>query len=157
MEKIRVPAAAPARVADELWRHTCFEAFTADQDGDTYHEFNFSPSGEWAGYAFQAYRARTGSPQTFDPRIAVRRTAHSLELDAVVPFVALPRVNALRLGLCAVVEDRQGGITYWALSHPPGKPDFHHRDAFALRLDLAKLSPSPTQAGEGEILRAEDV
>ena len=27
-----------------------------------------------------------------------------------------------------------GGISYWALAHPPGKPDFHHADGFALEL-----------------------
>jgi hypothetical protein len=34
-----------------------------------------------------------------------------------------------------VVEDEAGAFAYWALKHPPGKPDFHHPDAFALVLD----------------------
>ena len=33
--------------ADELWRHTCSEAFLAAGDGAAYHELNFSPSGRW--------------------------------------------------------------------------------------------------------------
>ena len=42
-----------------------------------------------------------------------------------------------RLGLSAVIEDTSGGKSYWALAHPPGKPDFHHADCFALELPPA--------------------
>ena len=34
----------------------------------------------------------------------------------------------------AVVEEADGRLSYWALRHPPGRPDLHHADAFALRL-----------------------
>jgi hypothetical protein len=40
------------------------------------------------------------------------------------------------LGLSAVIEDLDGVLSYWALRHPPGKPDFHHPDTFALEIDL---------------------
>jgi hypothetical protein len=40
----------------------------------------------------------------------------------------------LTLALSAVIEDEDGVLSYWALKHPAGKPDFHHRDAFALEL-----------------------
>jgi len=33
-----------------------------------------------------------------------------------------------------VVEELDGSHSYWALRHPPGKPDFHHSDAFALEI-----------------------
>ena len=39
-------------------------------------------------------------------------------------------------GLSAVIEDPNGVLSYWALRHPPGKPDFHHPDTFALEIDL---------------------
>jgi hypothetical protein len=42
----------------------------------------------------------------------------------------------LRLGLSAVIEDDNGSLSYWALKHPSGKPDFHHPDAFALEIDV---------------------
>jgi hypothetical protein len=29
-------------------------------------------------------------------------------------------------------------LSYWALRHAAGKPDFHHRDAFAMPLDEAR-------------------
>src|SRR5580692_9466014 len=42
-----MPIAAPAR-GDELWRHTCFEAFVGTAAGAAYYEFNFAPSTQWA-------------------------------------------------------------------------------------------------------------
>jgi hypothetical protein len=33
-----------------------------------------------------------------------------------------------------VIEETNGRLSYWALAHPPGKPDFHHSDCFALEL-----------------------
>jgi hypothetical protein len=43
----------------------------------------------------------------------------------------LPRNAPWRLGLSALIEDTSGCKSYWALAHPPGKPDFHHADCFA--------------------------
>jgi hypothetical protein len=43
--------------------------------------------------------------------------------------------NALSSPIAAVVEDVTGACSYWALHHPPGAPDFHHRDAFVLRVE----------------------
>ena len=45
--------------------------------------------------------------------------------------------GALRLGASAVIETADGALSYWALAHPAGRPDFHHADGFAL--DLAPL------------------
>ncbi len=44
-------------------------------------------------------------------------------------------MRALRLGLSAVVEANDGTLSYWALRHPPGRPDFHHPDGCVLRLE----------------------
>ena len=52
----------------------------------------------------------------------------SLELDRLS---GLPRNALWRLGLSALIEDTSGRKSYWALAHPPGKPDFHHADCFA--------------------------
>ncbi len=41
---------------------------------------------------------------------------------------------SLELALSAVIEQRDGGLSYWALRHAPGQPDFHHPDGFALTL-----------------------
>jgi 23S rRNA (guanine745-N1)-methyltransferase len=51
---------------------------------------------------------------------------------------ALPTGDGpLRLALTTVVELADGApgtLSYWALAHPAGKPDFHHRDGFVLAL-----------------------
>jgi hypothetical protein len=145
-----IPVPAPPRAADELWRHTCFEAFVAAAGSRAYAEFNFSPSGEWAAYTFADYRERGAVAPDFDPRIAVRHSADSLMLEASIPRTALPQADTLQLGLCAVIEDEHGAISYWALRHAPGKPDFHHRDAFAGTLDMAAHALNGSFARVGE-------
>ncbi len=139
LSALRIPPTTEPRRGHELWRHTCFEAFVA-RDGTTeYHEVNLAPSREWAVYAFRAYR--DGEPlddEALAPRIAVRRQADRLELDALVALDRLSprhRDEALRVALSAVVEEHDGTLSYWALRHPSGTPDFHHADGFVLRLE----------------------
>lgn len=135
LARLRIPPpTAPSRV-DGLWRHTCFEVFVMAENGPAYREFNFSPSGAWAAYLFHAYR--DGGPLAPVPPPAIVRHArdHAVELAVRLPRAALPDGIRLRLGLSAVVEDEDGKLSYWALRHPPGQPDFHHTDAFALELD----------------------
>ena len=109
------------------------------KDAPGYHEFNFAPSGEWAAYAFAKYRDGTPlADEALQPDIAVRSHAGRFELDAAVALDRLSAVHPkapLALALSAVVEDEHGGLSYWAIKHPPGKPDFHHPDAFALELE----------------------
>jgi hypothetical protein len=52
-------------------------------------------------------------------------------LEALVPL----RADARRLALSAVIEETSGALSYWALRHAAGKPDFHHADAFTHPLD----------------------
>lgn len=136
--RVHLPTPQPPRIADRLWQHTCCELFVRREDVPAYHEFNFAPSGEWAVYAFERYRE--GAPlmdEALDPRVTVRSAAGKLELDAVIRLDRLSPMHAhstLSLALSAVVEDREGVLSYWALAHPSGKPDFHHPAAFALEL-----------------------
>ena len=131
LDRLRIPQARAPRIAERLWQHTCCELFIAHVSGPAYHEFNFSPSGEWAAYRFERYRE--GVPfEAADPKIRVRRTATSLKLEARIIY---PQPGRLRIGLSAVIEETDGTLSYWALRHAPGKPDFHHRDTFALELD----------------------
>lgn len=137
--RLRIPPPRPPRRADRLWEHTCFEAFVSAKGKTAYHEFNFAPSGEWAVYAFRGYRDPSPlAEEEIAPSITARSAGDSLDLDATVRLDGLPAIKphaALRLGLCAVVEEEGGVLSYWALKHPPGKPDFHHPDAFALELE----------------------
>ncbi|HWS09558.1 MAG TPA: DOMON-like domain-containing protein [Xanthobacteraceae bacterium] len=130
---LRLPPIVTAARADELWRHTCFEAFVRPSADPGYYEFNFSPSTQWAAYRFDSYRSGMRvAAEIGAPRIEVRSTAESYTLQAALEFVGLS--PPLHLGLSAVLEETNGGNSYWALAHPLGKPDFHHADCFALEL-----------------------
>ena len=137
--RLCIPLPSSSRRADGLWRHTCFEAFLNGSGSAGYCEFNFAPSTEWAIYRFEVYREGMAAVENVEPpKIALYRDAHRLELDALIDLnhlPPLPEVAELRLGLCAVIEEEGGRLTYWALVHPQEKPDFHHPDSFALLLD----------------------
>jgi hypothetical protein len=134
--ELRLPPATPAARADELWRHTCFEAFVRASPGTAYYEFNFAPSTQWAVYHFGSYRSGMRvATEIAAPRIEVQSRAACWTLQATLALDALPAT--LRLGLAAVIEEANGRKSYWALAHPQGKPDFHHSDCFACRFPQA--------------------
>lgn len=138
IRRICVPPPCVPRIATQLWRHTCFEAFIAVEGRPAYHEFNFAPSGEWAVYAFCGYRnGALLADEMMRPDIGVRSTGTRLELDALVRLDRLSAIHArasLRIGLSAVIE-ASDELSYWALRHPAAKPDFHDADGFALLLE----------------------
>lgn len=127
------PGGRPCR-SDGLWRHTCFEAFVMGTP-PAYREFNLAPSGAWQAYDFDGYRQHGRPASTPAPGIACSMAGDRLTLKAVLPPQALPAGGPWRLGLSAVIEDSEGVLSYWALRHPPGRPDFHHPDTLALELD----------------------
>jgi hypothetical protein len=140
LEYLIIPSEGAARRAHELWLHTCFEAFLGAVGLPGYHEFNFAPSRAWAMYRFSA--PRQGMAVVTDaraPQLAMQRTAAGITLEAtifwrdLIPQIPPPR---LRIAMAAVVEDEGGRLSYWALRHPPGRPDFHHPDSFTLELEL---------------------
>lgn len=133
--QLRIPPLRRSAQVDGLWRHTCFEAFVSALGAPAYRECNFSPSGEWAVYHFRGYRDRmTLGEEEPAPRSIARSREQSLELDACIPLPLALTTQPLRLALSAVIEDHLGGLSYWALRHPPGKLDFHHADGFALEI-----------------------
>jgi hypothetical protein len=132
VERLRIPVPRQPVRADGLWRRTCFEAFVAADGAPAYREFNFSPSGEWAAYAFANYREGGSALDCGPPTIHCRRSPGVFELEAEVPF---PPGGSLRLGLSAVLEDAEGLRSYWALRHPGARPDFHDPASFTLTLD----------------------
>jgi len=140
--RIRVPSRRPPSQTDELWKHTCFEAFIAPATGgDEYRELNFSPSTQWAAYSFTSYRKGI-APVVLDsaPRIEVVETRSRLTVQARVGTQGLfpeswrAQGQKLRIALSAVIEDDSGNISYWALRHAPDKPDFHHPAGFILEV-----------------------
>jgi hypothetical protein len=146
--RIRIPPPRAARRADGLWRHTCFEIFLLKPDGEGYFEYNFAPSGEWAMYDFKSYREAAPLAEVAAPEILVGRRQAGLDVDAALALPpSLETVLALKIGVGSVIEDDAGALSYWALRHPAGKPDFHHGENFLLELcypeaDAAERSTS---------------
>ena len=126
-----LPEPGEGKQTDELWQTTCFEAFVRPEGEPGYTEWNFAPSGDWAAYAFVATRrgmanAKVGAPPYI--RLEDNLTWWTLGATISVP------VRRYALGLSAVIQERDGTKSYWALAHPPGAPDFHHDDCFAATL-----------------------
>jgi hypothetical protein len=141
MRDIATPQVQTPAREDKLWQHTCFEAFLRAAGGDNYYELNFASSARWGAYHFTGYRTgmREAAEISAIP-IEVQSTSESLTLQASVKLdhlSGLSRDRPWRLGLSAVIEERSGRKSYWALAHPPGNPDFHHPAGF-----VHELSPS---------------
>jgi hypothetical protein len=138
---IAIPPVAASARGDNLWQHTCFEAFVRGSDAVGYYELNFAPSTLWSACRFTGYR--TGMCEVAEISaipIDVWSKPDSYVLHASVEIdrlSALPLDTSWRLGLSAVIEETFGAKSYWALAHPPGNPDFHHATGFA-----HELSPS---------------
>jgi hypothetical protein len=127
VNRLRVPPQQSGTRRDELSKHTCFEIFLAPQPQAGYLEVNLAPSGDWALYSFERYRHGMTAPETLAPVIHVLSRPEKLVLSATV---YLDDALARYLALSAVIEDENGRLSYWALRHPPGKPDFHHPESF---------------------------
>ena len=85
---LRIPPVMAAARTDELWQHTCFEAFVGTSPSAAYYEFNFAPSTQWAAYRFSGYRSGMRvATEISAPRIEVQSSPEcytlqaSLELD----------------------------------------------------------------------------
>jgi hypothetical protein len=132
---LEIPArSAPNRI-DGLWKNTCFELFIGNFEDENYLEYNFSPSRQWAAYQFAGYRSDMAALETNAPNITVVQDAAALTLIATIALPDAWQARSLRAGISAVMATKSGDISYWALAHPPGKPDFHHKDCFAVQLE----------------------
>jgi len=137
LTKILIPESKPPIATDGLWRHTCFELFVARTDTPAYYEFNFSPSGQWAAYAFSGYRTRMPWTISRPPIIELTQTRNESRLTARIADAELlfeSNEHALQLGVSAVIESVDGALSYWALHHPSERPDFHERTGFVCPL-----------------------
>src|SRR5215204_6413145 len=134
LSDIRMPPVMASERRDELWRHTCFEAFVRASSGAEYYEFNFSPSTQWAAYRFSSYRSGMRAAEISAPPIETLSGPDRYILQASLELnrlSELPRNALWHFGLSALIEDTSGRMSYWAFAHPPGKPDFHHAHCFA--------------------------
>jgi hypothetical protein len=131
---LRIPPIVTAARAEELWQHTCFEAFIGIPEA-TYYEFNFAPSTQWAAYRFSGYRSGMCAEEisALEVETQSRPECYTLRASLALDWSShLPRDARWRLGLSALIEETSGHKSHWALAHPPGKADFHHSDCFAM-------------------------
>ncbi len=129
------PTYRPRRREDGLWKTTCFELFVMPVDAPSYVEFNFSPSGSFAAYAFDGYRSGMRAA-AIEGAWDADAVAWDSKYQMTVAPVALDWGRKdWKLALSAVIAETDGTKSYWALRHPPGPPDFHHPDCFALTLE----------------------
>jgi putative endonuclease len=126
---------------DGLWTSTCFEVFVRPGPGSSYAELNFAPHRSWNAYSFTDRRRGMApiegrsDPHMVDSRLDDRRSAFpdSYQLDVILSNDWFPH-SAARFGLSAVIEEKDGTKSYWALAHPDGPPDFHDPACFVATL-----------------------
>jgi hypothetical protein len=139
IKDVLMPVAASPERTDLLWHHTCFEAFVKPQPGAAYFELNASPSTRWALYSFTSFREGMANATSIQiSPVEVKDGADTLVLTTSIN--GLPAGPGWRVALSAIIEETSGRKSFWALKHPPEKPDFHHDDCFDLQL------PGPSRA-----------
>ncbi len=137
LPRIVLPAAgtAPERV-DGLWEATCMEFFLSPRGRVDYWEFNLSPSGDWNVYRLDSYREgfrREPSIERLPFKFHRGPDALGLSLECDLARVINPDIK-IEAAITAVIKTADGKLSYWALKHPAGKPDFHHRESFVIEL-----------------------
>ncbi|MBM4191612.1 MAG: hypothetical protein FJ196_00860 [Gammaproteobacteria bacterium] len=149
---IKVPTLRGERPGrhDELWFQTCCELFIRDpQQPGPYLEFNFSPAGDFASYAFddplQGMRSHRwpGPLQELSVRSNILRSKipdllgdsflHRLVVEVSIPKIAIGGSTQL---YPTVVLETVAGISLWAIWHPIDRPHFHHPKNFLRALDI---------------------
>lgn len=130
------PPAAAASRRKGLWEETCFELFLAHKGLPGYWEFNMSPSGQWNVFRFSGYRKEMQEEFSFAslPFTVAREPGRlSIRMEVQLDRLFDPS-HTLEAAVSMVVKDNQGQISYWALTHPGPRPDFHGRESFLIDL-----------------------
>lgn len=123
------PPAAPVRTGN-LWQSTCFELFAAGE-GESYREFNLSPSGAWAAYAFDGHR---GGMRDVEAGVEIQTLINDKMISLIAEIESeLP--DPAYIGLTAVILETDAVTRYWATAFAPGEPDFHAAAVRSLILD----------------------
>ena len=117
---------------DGLWTSTCFEAFLGLQGESRYWEINLAANGDWAIYRFSDYRSGQEEQSQLDPPLVhLRRWQNQLGLEASLDLSRWwPQGICPDIALTAVLDHGDKGLSYWAISHPSDRADFHQRSAF---------------------------
>ena len=132
VDTLVVPPFAGKGRGENLWQTTCGELFLKDCGGNGYREFNFSPSARWAAYRFTGYRAGASDLDGPEPEVSCASGQFLFALTALIDASVLASSDVA--GLSAVIEEKDGTRSYWALAHPTEKPDFHDPACFTFSL-----------------------
>ena len=130
--RFMIPETEEQSRADELWQTTCFEAFLRETGAQAYQEYNFAPSGNWAAYTLSGYRESMTELDVGAPPYI--RMEDNLTWWTVGATIAVEAGKSWDLGLSAVLEEKDGTKSYWALAHASDQPDFHSPDCFVAKL-----------------------
>ena len=85
---------------------------------------------------FTSYRSKPLVPDIPPPKITARseNDRYVLQVSLNLGSLMLPEDLLWHLGLSAVIEDKSGGLSYWALAHVSDKPDFHSQESFVYEI-----------------------
>lgn len=126
LDAIKIPQSGPSERTDNLWKTTCFEIFWQPIGGTYYREFNLSPSGRWAAYDFDSFREGMRDAPVDGMVVACSHHSSGGVGELVLKAgIAAELPAPAQVALNAIVEHADGGMQYWALAFPPGKPEFH--------------------------------
>ncbi len=130
----RIPRPVQPQRADELWEHSCFEAFIACPRRAAYLEINLSPSCAWSVFHFDDYR-KGRRDVAAEPEIAVLQGPDVVQVEASLSIDAWLRRPPQRLyvAFASILEDDFGELSYWAPEHPDETPDFHDPRAYTVQ------------------------
>lgn len=117
----------------KLWEKTCFELFIKDAK-DSYIEFNFSPDFEWNCFFFE----KKGDTLAEYKRMELVKFDILFSNEIVHVIVELQKKmfpdhffeGKLSAGITSVIKEKNGNLSYWALSHHDTKPNFHDFRSF---------------------------
>jgi len=117
---------------NDLWTTTCFEAFLGLTGKPMYWEINLAANGDWAIYRFPDYRiGQEDQTHPNSPLVNVRRWKHQLEIEASLDLSSWwPQSICPDVSLNTVLDRGDKGLSYWAISHPGDRADFHQRSSF---------------------------
>ncbi len=119
----------------DLWKTTCFEVFLGGKNKKKYCEWNFSLTGQYGFFLFDAYRQETliePPPKPSNQRVYLNSSQIILKASFDLESCFIPNLTSenLDLSLTAVIENVGGEIQYFAVKHAGSRPDFHLRSSF---------------------------
>ncbi|MBL1200266.1 MAG: DOMON-like domain-containing protein [Nostoc sp. GBBB01] len=132
---IAAPSNTPSR-QHQLWENTCFEFFLSIKNSQQYWEFNLSPAGHWNVYRFDGYRQgmrEEAALTTLAFNVTNQPNKLVLTLNIDLDKIISPE-KIIEVAITTVIQYKDGGFSYWALTHRGAEADFHLRDSFILEL-----------------------